>query len=155
MAGFIEEAVAGALRGLTVAGMLWEIGEEARREDALALVRRSNAAIKMERGPSASQPDRFGLLFSRRQAFRSQDQVGLIARSHRDRRKDGARLGDEGKALGALLMFVARVATAIAPFVAPGVVPSPWSTVRSRCFSAARGRTLATHACQSDPASAH
>ena len=62
---------------------------------------------------------------------------------------------DDGNDFLALLMFVARVANAIAPFLATVLVPSPWSTVRSSCFSAARCRTLATNACQSDPSSAH
>src|SRR2546428_397115 len=54
-----------------------------------------------------------------------------------------------------LLMFMAGVANAIPPFLATVLVPSPWSTLRSSCFSAARGRTLATNACQSEPSSAH
>jgi hypothetical protein len=62
---------------------------------------------------------------------------------------------DDGNNFLALLMFVARVANPIAPFLATVLVPSPWSTVRSSCFSAARCRTLATNACQSDPSSAH
>ncbi len=36
MDGFIEEAFASALRGLTVAGILCDIGDEARIENALA-----------------------------------------------------------------------------------------------------------------------
>src|SRR5499433_3130035 len=61
----------------------------------------------------------------------------------------------DGNDLLALLVFVAREANAIAPFLATVLVPSPWSTLRSSCFSAARCRTLATNACQSDPSSAH
>src|SRR5215469_1918080 len=53
------------------------------------------------------------------------------------------------------LMLVAGVAHAIAPFLATVLVPSPWSTLVSSCFSAARCRTLATNACHSDPSSAH
>src|SRR5713101_6146756 len=54
-----------------------------------------------------------------------------------------------------LLVLVARVANAIAPFLATVLVPSPWSTLTSSCFSVARCATLATNACQSDPSSAH
>src|SRR5215471_4686717 len=54
-----------------------------------------------------------------------------------------------------LLVFIPREPNAIAPFLATVLVPSPWSTRRSSCFSAARCRTLATKACQSDPSSAH
>src|SRR5215475_3133251 len=53
------------------------------------------------------------------------------------------------------LVLVARVANAIAPFLATVLVPSPWSTLRSSCFSTARCRTLATNACHSDPSSDH
>src|SRR5215471_10996539 len=45
-----------------------------------------------------------------------------------------------------LLVLVAGIADAIAPFLATVLVPSPWSTLRSSCFSAARCRTLATNA---------
>src|SRR6266704_6197596 len=62
---------------------------------------------------------------------------------------------DDGNDLLALLVFVAGRADAIPPFLATVLVPSPWSTLRSSCFSAARCRTLATKACQSDPSSAH
>ncbi len=55
----------------------------------------------------------------------------------------------------ALLVFVPRIPNAIPPFLATVLVPSPWSTLRSSCFAAARCRTLATNACQSDPSSAH
>ncbi len=62
---------------------------------------------------------------------------------------------DDGNDLLALLVFVAGIADAIPPFLATVLVPSPWSMLRSSCFSAARCRTLATNACQSDPSSAH
>src|SRR4030095_11627358 len=62
---------------------------------------------------------------------------------------------DDGDDFLPLLMFVPREANAIAPFLATVLVPSPWSTLVSRCFSAARCRTLATNACHSDPSSAH
>ena len=62
MDGFIEEAFASALRGLTVAGILFDIGDEARIENARAIVRRIKAAIKIEIRPSEIQPDLFGHL---------------------------------------------------------------------------------------------
>src|SRR6266436_9428752 len=62
---------------------------------------------------------------------------------------------DDRNDLLALLVFVPRVPNPITPFLATVLVPSPWSTLRSRCLSAARCRTLATNACQSDPSSAH
>ena len=63
MDGFIEEEFASALRGLTVAGILFDIGDEARIENALAIVRSIKAAIKIELSPSEIQPDLFGHLF--------------------------------------------------------------------------------------------
>src|SRR5947209_4595376 len=63
-------------------------------------------------------------------------------------------IGD-GNDLLALLVFVAREANAIPPFLATVLVPSPCSTRRSSCFSAARCATLAINACQSEPSSAH
>src|SRR6266478_9248542 len=55
----------------------------------------------------------------------------------------------------ALLVFVPRIPDPIPPFLATVLVPSPWSTLVSRCFSTARCCTLARNACQSDPSSAH
>ena len=42
---------------------LFDIGDEARIENALAIVRRIKAAIKIEISPSEIQPDLFGHLF--------------------------------------------------------------------------------------------
>src|SRR5438093_13350563 len=60
-----------------------------------------------------------------------------------------------GDDLLSFFVLVARVANAITPFLATVLVPSPWSTRRSSCFSAERWATLATNACHSDPSSAH
>src|SRR4029453_1256281 len=62
---------------------------------------------------------------------------------------------NDGNDLLALLVFVPREPDAITPFLATVLVPSPWSTLISSCFSTARGRTLATNAGQSEPSSAH
>src|SRR6476660_4094410 len=62
---------------------------------------------------------------------------------------------DDGDDFLPLLVFIPREPNAIPPFLATVLVPSPCSTLRSSCFSAARCRTLATNACQSDPSSAH
>jgi hypothetical protein len=48
-------------------------------------------------------------------------------------------------------VFVARVANPIPPFLATVLVPSPWSTLRSRGFASERGLTLAMNACSSYP----
>jgi hypothetical protein len=62
---------------------------------------------------------------------------------------------NDGDDFLALLVLVAGIADAIAPFWATVVVPSPCRTLVSRCCSVARCRTLATNARQSDPSSAH
>jgi hypothetical protein len=124
-------------------------------ENALAIVRGIKAPIKVERGTSEVQPDLFGDLLQGVEALRQQDHVGLVDGSHGDRREDVAMIIDEGNDLVALLVFVPRVPDAIPPFLATVFLPSPWSMLVSRCFSAARWRTLARNACQSDPSSAH
>jgi hypothetical protein len=151
----IDQALPGALGGLAIARILFDVRNQPRMENALPIACGIKAAIQIELGPSEIQPDLCGHLFSRLQACREQGHVGLIDRSHRDRREDVAMIVDAGNDRVALLMFVARVANAIAPFLATVLVPSPWSTLRSRCCSAARCRTLATNACQSEPSSAH
>src|SRR6266498_2052247 len=61
----------------------------------------------------------------------------------------------DGDDLLPLLVFIARVANPIAPFLATVLVPSPWSTRRSSFFSAERWATLAVNACWSDPSFDH
>ena len=60
MDGFVAEAFASALRGLAVAGMLFDSGDQAGMEHARAMVRGIKAPIKVERGTSEVQPDLFG-----------------------------------------------------------------------------------------------
>jgi xanthosine utilization system XapX-like protein len=155
MDGGVKEPLPPALGVLAVAGILGDVGEQAGIENALAIVRGVKATSAVEIRTSQSHPDLFGHLLQRFQARREQDQVCLIDRRHGDRRYDialGVRDGDD---LLPLLMFVPRVANAIPPFLATVLVPSPCSTLTSRCCSAARCRTLARNACQSDPSSAH
>jgi hypothetical protein len=52
------------------------------------------------------------------------------------------------------LKRVSRLSNSIAPLAATVLVPSPWSTLISRCFAAARWATWAMHACHSDPSAA-
>ena len=105
--GGVEEAVASALGRLAVVRILFDVRNQPRIENALPIACGIKAAIQIERGPSELQPDLFGHLFERLQAFRQQDHVGLIDRSHRDRREDIAMIVDDGNDLVALLMFVA------------------------------------------------
>ena len=50
--------------------------------------------------------------------------------------------------------LVPRLSNSIAPCVATVLVPSPWSTLVSRCFAAARWATRAMPACHRDPSAA-
>jgi hypothetical protein len=151
----VEEPLAPTLGALAVTGILCDVGDHAGIEKALSIRHSIKAAIEIARGPSEVQPDLCGHLFQRLQALGYQDHVCFVDRSHGDRREDRAMIVDDSDDFLPLLMFVARVAKPIAPFFATVLVPSPWSTRRSSCFSTARGRTLATNACQSEPSSAH
>jgi len=69
MDGCVEEAVASAFRGLAVAGILFDIGDQAGIENARAIVRGIKATIKVEIGTSEVQPDLFGYLLQGAEAF--------------------------------------------------------------------------------------
>jgi hypothetical protein len=127
----------------------------ARLGNALALGRGIKAAIKVARGPSEVHPALFGSRLQGVEALRQQDHGGLVDGRHGDRRSAGAMLVAAGKALVALRVVGPRVPNALPPFWATVCVPAPGRMVRSRCFAAARGRTLAPNACQSAPSSAH
>jgi hypothetical protein len=74
--------------------------------------------------------------------------------SNRGRCDDSALMVCDRDALLPGLRRVSRPSNAIAPLVATVLVPSPWSTLISRCFAAARWATRAMHACHSDPSAA-
>jgi hypothetical protein len=86
MDGGVEQPLPPALGVLAVAGILWDIGDQARIEDALPIVCRIKTAIEIEIGPSEVQPDLFGHFLQRLQALRQQHHICFIDRSHRDRR---------------------------------------------------------------------
>ena len=69
MDGGVEQPLVAALGTLTVARILGDVGDQTRIEDALPIVRRIKAAIQIKIGPSEVQPDLFGHLFQRLQAF--------------------------------------------------------------------------------------
>src|SRR5262245_19724008 len=66
---FVEEAFASALGRLAVARILFDVGNEARIENALPIACGIKAAIEVEIGPSEIQPDLFGHLFQCLQAL--------------------------------------------------------------------------------------
>ena len=65
MDGFIEEPLASALGGFAIAGILFDVGDHPRIENALAIRSGVKAAIEIEISPSEVQPDLFGHLLQR------------------------------------------------------------------------------------------
>ena len=65
MDGGVEQPLPPALGALAVAGILWDIGDQARIEDALPIVCRIKTAIEIEIGTSEVQPDLFGHFLQR------------------------------------------------------------------------------------------
>ena len=86
MDGFVEEAFASTLDSLSVARILFDIGDQACVKNALAIVRRIKAAIEVEVGAFEVYSCLFGHLFQRFQALRKQEHVGLIDGCHGNRR---------------------------------------------------------------------
>jgi hypothetical protein len=62
MDGFVEEAFASALGGLSVAWILCDVGDQACIENALAIVRGIKACVEIDIGVSEVQTDLFGHL---------------------------------------------------------------------------------------------
>src|SRR5215510_7055825 len=155
MDGSVEEAFASALGVLTVPGILFNVGDHPRIENARAIGSGVKAAVEIDISASEVQPDLFRHLFQGVQPLGQQDHVRLIDGCHGEGSQHVAIVVGHGDDLLPFLVLVAGIADAIAPFLATVLVPSPWSTRRSSCFSAERWATLATSACQSDPSSAH
>jgi len=66
----VKKPLAPALGVLAVAGILGDIGDQARSENALPVVHRIKAAIQIELGTSEVQPDLFGYLLQGVEALR-------------------------------------------------------------------------------------
>ena len=71
MDGGVEEAFTAALGALPVAELLGDVRDQARIENALAIVRRIKATIEVEIGASEVQPDLFGHLLQGFQTLRN------------------------------------------------------------------------------------
>ena len=106
MDGSVEEAFPSALRGLAVAGILFDIGDQAGIENALTIVRGIKAAIKVQVGTSEVQPDLLGHLLQGFQTLGQEHHIRFIDRRHRDRRSDRAIVVDDGDDFVTLLVFV-------------------------------------------------
>ena len=138
MDDFIKQTLSSTFRSLSDTGILFDVGDHAGIEHALAIVRGIKAGVEIQIGASEVQTDRFGHSLQGFQSLWQQDHIRLIDGSHWAWRDDIAMVVGNGDNLLALLMFVARVANAIPPFLATVLVPSPWSTRRSSCFSSER-----------------
>src|SRR5215468_8137539 len=151
----VKETFAAALGALAVAGILRDVGDHAGIENALPIVGGITAAIEVEISASEVQTNLFGYLFQCFQALGEQDHICGIDGCDGHRSSHIAVVVRDGDDLLPRLVFVPRVPHPVAPFLATVLVPSPGSTLRSRCFSTARCRTLARNARHSDPSWAH
>ena len=70
MNGGVEQAFASALRGLAVAGILFDVGNHAGIENAPPIVRGIKTTIKVKVGSTEIDTHLFGHLFQRFQALR-------------------------------------------------------------------------------------
>jgi hypothetical protein len=70
MNGGVEQAFASALRGLAVAGILFDVGNQAGIENALPIVRGIKTTIEVKVGSTEIYTHLFGHLFQRFQALR-------------------------------------------------------------------------------------
>jgi class 3 adenylate cyclase len=76
--GSVEEAFAPTLGVLAVAWILLDIREQARVDNALAIVGRSKAAIEVKIGASEVHPNLFGHPLQRVQALWEQNHIGFV-----------------------------------------------------------------------------
>ena len=86
MDGGVEQAFASALRGLAVAGILFDVGNQAGIENALPIVRGIKTAIKVEVRACQVQSNLLGHLLQGLEALGQQHYICFIDRSHGDRR---------------------------------------------------------------------
>ena len=107
MDGGIKQAFATSLGTLAIPAVLWDVGDQARIEHALAIVRRIKATIEVEIGACEVQPDPFGHLLQGFQTLRQQDHVRLIDGSHWQGSQDIAMVVRDRDDFLALLVFVA------------------------------------------------
>jgi hypothetical protein len=78
----IEEPLAPSLGALAVAGILWDVGDHAGIENALAIVRGIKSSVEIQIGSCENQPDHFSDLLQGFQTIRQQQHVGLVDGSH-------------------------------------------------------------------------
>ena len=140
---------------LRLRGILCDVGDHARIENARAIVRGIKARVKIEIRTCQHQACHFGDLCQCFETIRQQHHIRFMHWRDWERRQYIAMVVGHRDDLLPLLVLVARVATPIAPFFATVLVPSPCNTRRSSFFSSERWATLAMNACWSDSSSAH
>jgi hypothetical protein len=138
MNSFVEEPLPSSLCALAVAWILFDVGDHARIENALAIVRGIKTCIKIEIRTCQHQTCHFGHALQRVQSIRSKYHSRFIDWSDRTGRQHIAIVVRDSYDFLALLVFIPRVPDAITPFFATVFVPSPCSTPTSSFFSAAR-----------------
>jgi hypothetical protein len=152
--GRVEASLAPALGRLALARTLCDVGDEARMAHAMPMACGIIAALEVEGGASQVRPDLRGHLLQGVEPLRQQEHVCLMDGSNRGGCDDRVMLVCDRDTLFPCPRRVSRLSNSIAPCVATVLVPSPWSTLISRCFAAARWATRAMHACHSDPSPA-
>jgi hypothetical protein len=86
MDGFVEEAFASALRALTVAGMLCDLGDQASIANALPIMGGIKATIEVEGGALPVSPDRLGPLLPGFEALGKEHHIRFVHGRHGARR---------------------------------------------------------------------
>ena len=123
MDGFVEEACASALGRLTVARILFDVGNQPGIEHTLPIVRSIKAAIEVEIGASQVHTDLLSHLLQRVQAFREQAHVRLMHGSHGEGSQAIALVVRDGDAFLALLVCVPPSPRCHPPLFRHGVGP--------------------------------
>src|ERR1700730_8496208 len=130
---FIEQPLPSTLGRLTITWVFFDVGHHPSIENALPIACRIKAPIEIDIGASQIQPGLFGHLLQRFQSLWKQYHIRLIHGSDWSGREDIAIVVGDRNDFLSLLVLVARVPNAIAPFLATVLVPSPWRMLRSSC----------------------
>src|SRR3954465_4080654 len=121
MDGGIEQTLPPALRGLPIARVFLDVGNEARVEDRFAIAPGIETAIEIEIRTLDRQIRQSGHALEGIQSIRQEHGIGFIHRCYRKRGQHKTVVLDDREDLLALLMLVAGIADATAAFLRDGV----------------------------------
>ena len=121
MDGGIEQPLPPALRGLPIARVFLDVGNQPRVEDRFAVVPGIEPAIEIEIRAVDLQIGQSGHALQGVQSVRKKHGIRFIHRRHRKRGQHKAVVLDDRDDLLALLVFVAGIADAITAFLGDGV----------------------------------